>query len=93
MHKGIGWLWMVGFFGLLAAAAAQTAPASTSGAAFDGTLIEACYKSFIILTNIAYYDIRGALDLQGSREGTRWNDSLRLLHSCHKQRRTAASPR
>jgi hypothetical protein len=39
MHKGMGWLWMVGFFGLLAAAAAQTAPALTSGAAFDGTLI------------------------------------------------------
>jgi hypothetical protein len=37
MQKGIGWLWMVGFFGLLAAVAAQTGPSSTSGAAFDGT--------------------------------------------------------
>jgi hypothetical protein len=51
MHKGIGWLWMVGFFGLLAAAAAQTAPASTSGAAFDGTLIEACDKIIYYIDN------------------------------------------
>jgi len=39
MRGQIGLLSIVGFFGLLAAAAAQTAPASTSGAAFDGTLI------------------------------------------------------
>ena len=37
MQKGIGWLWMVGFLGLLDAAAAETPPSSTSGAAFDGT--------------------------------------------------------
>jgi hypothetical protein len=37
MQKGIGWLWMVGFLGWLAAADAQTPPSSTAGAAFDGT--------------------------------------------------------
>ena len=37
MQKGIGWLWTVGFLGWLAAAAAQTPPSSTAGAAIDGT--------------------------------------------------------
>jgi hypothetical protein len=38
MQKSVGWLWVVGFFGLLAAAAnAQTPPPSTAGPTFDGT--------------------------------------------------------
>jgi hypothetical protein len=37
MRRHIGLLWVVGFFGLLAAANAQTTPPSTAGAAFDGT--------------------------------------------------------
>ena len=37
MQKGIGWLCMVGFFGSLAAADAQTPPSSSAGASFDGT--------------------------------------------------------
>jgi hypothetical protein len=36
MQKGIEWLWMVGFLGLLDAAAAETPPSSTSEV-FDGT--------------------------------------------------------
>ena len=39
MRQSIGWLWMIGFFGLVAAAVAQTAPSSISGAAFDGTYV------------------------------------------------------
>jgi hypothetical protein len=37
MRKQIGLLWIVGFFGLLAGADAQTPPLSTAGASFDGT--------------------------------------------------------
>jgi hypothetical protein len=37
MQKNIGWLWVVGFFGLLAAADAQTPPPSAAGTQFDGT--------------------------------------------------------
>ena len=37
MPKGTGWLSLVRFFGLLAAADAQTPPSSSAGAAFDGT--------------------------------------------------------
>ena len=37
MQKNIGWLWVVGFFGLVAAADAQTPPPSTAGTQFDGT--------------------------------------------------------
>ena len=37
MEKVVGWLGVVGVFGLLAAADAQTPPSSTAGAAFDGT--------------------------------------------------------
>jgi hypothetical protein len=37
MQKNIGWLWAAGFFGLLAAANAQTPPPSTAGTPFDGT--------------------------------------------------------
>jgi hypothetical protein len=37
MQMGTGCLWTVGFFGLLAAADAQTPPSSTTVAAFDGT--------------------------------------------------------
>jgi hypothetical protein len=36
MQRRIGLLWIVGFFGLVAAADAQTPP-STAGASFDGT--------------------------------------------------------
>jgi hypothetical protein len=37
MQKQIGLLFTVGFFGLLTAANAQTAPSATTGATFDGT--------------------------------------------------------
>ena len=37
MQKRIGWLSVVGFLGLLAAANAQTPPPATPGTAFDGT--------------------------------------------------------
>jgi hypothetical protein len=37
MRKRIGLLWIVGFFGLLAAAVAQTPSPSTAGGPFDGT--------------------------------------------------------
>ncbi len=37
MRKSIGWLWIVGFFGLLATANAQTPAPSTAGTQFDGT--------------------------------------------------------
>ena len=37
MQKGIVWLAIAGFFGLLAAANAQTSSAVTAGARFDGT--------------------------------------------------------
>jgi hypothetical protein len=37
MQKGISWLSVVGFLGLLAAANAQTPPPATPGNAFDGT--------------------------------------------------------
>ena len=37
MRRRIGLLWIVGFFGLLAAADAQTPSSSTAGAPFDGT--------------------------------------------------------
>ena len=37
MQKGIGWLWIVGFLGLLSAANAQTPSPSTAGTQFDGT--------------------------------------------------------
>ena len=37
MQKNIGWLWVVGFCGLVAAADAQTPPPSTAGTQFDGT--------------------------------------------------------
>ena len=37
MQKNIGWLWAVGFFGLLAAANAQTTPPTAGGTPFDGT--------------------------------------------------------
>lgn len=39
MQKSIGWLWIVGFFGLIAAAVAQTAAPSAGGAQFDGTYV------------------------------------------------------
>ena len=37
MQKNIGWLSVAGFFGLLAAANAQTPPPSAAGTPFDGT--------------------------------------------------------
>src|SRR6201995_4423324 len=37
MQKQIGLIFTVGFFGLLTAANAQTAPSATTGATFDGT--------------------------------------------------------
>jgi hypothetical protein len=37
MQKSIGWAWIVGFLGFLAAANAQTSPPPTSGTQFDGT--------------------------------------------------------
>jgi hypothetical protein len=37
MQKNISWLWVVGFFGLLAAADAQTSPPLAAGTPFDGT--------------------------------------------------------
>jgi hypothetical protein len=37
MQRRIGLLWVVGFFGLVAAADAQTPPPATAGTAFDGT--------------------------------------------------------
>jgi hypothetical protein len=36
MRKVIGWLWIAGFFSLLAAVNAQAQPAATAGTAFDG---------------------------------------------------------
>jgi hypothetical protein len=37
MGKRIGWLWLVGFFGLAVAADAQTPLSQTAGSLFDGT--------------------------------------------------------
>ena len=37
MQKNISWLWVVGFFGFLAAADAQTPPPLAAGTPFDGT--------------------------------------------------------
>jgi hypothetical protein len=37
MQKHIGWFWVVGFFGFLAAANAQTPPPAAAGSAYDGT--------------------------------------------------------
>lgn len=37
MGKSIGWLWLVGFFGLAVAADAQTPLSQTAGSQFDGT--------------------------------------------------------
>jgi hypothetical protein len=37
VHKLVGLLWIAGFFGLLAAANAQTPSPSTAGTTFDGT--------------------------------------------------------
>ncbi len=37
MHRDRGWLWIVAFFGSLAAANAQAPQAPTAGAAYDGT--------------------------------------------------------
>jgi hypothetical protein len=37
MPKRVGWLWVVGIFGLSAAAVAQTPPPSTASTRFDGT--------------------------------------------------------
>ena len=37
MQKSVGWAWFAGFFGLLAAANAQTPSPPTSGTQFDGT--------------------------------------------------------
>jgi hypothetical protein len=37
MAKGIGWLWVLGFFGLAVEAIAQTPSSQTAGAQFDGT--------------------------------------------------------
>jgi hypothetical protein len=39
MQKSVGWAWIVGFLGLLAAADAQTPPPSTFGTQFDGTYV------------------------------------------------------
>jgi hypothetical protein len=39
MQKSVGWAWIVGFLGLLAAADAQTPPPPTSGTQFDGTYV------------------------------------------------------
>ena len=36
MQKNIGWLWIVGFFGLVPAANAQTAAPSAANTQFDG---------------------------------------------------------
>lgn len=37
MQKSVGWLSIIGFFGLLAAANAQVPPPSSAGTQFDGT--------------------------------------------------------
>ena len=37
MQKNLSWLWVAGFFGLLAAANAQTPPPAAAGTQFDGT--------------------------------------------------------
>jgi hypothetical protein len=37
MRRNLGWLWIVGFFGLLASANAQTASPPTTTTQFDGT--------------------------------------------------------
>ena len=37
MRKHIGWFWVIGFFGLLAAANAQAPSPPTAGTQFDGT--------------------------------------------------------
>jgi hypothetical protein len=37
MQKDIGWLWMVGFFGLVSAAGAQAPSSPTASTQFDGT--------------------------------------------------------
>jgi hypothetical protein len=37
MHKPIGWLWIAGFFSLVAAANAQTPSSSAAGIKYDGT--------------------------------------------------------
>src|SRR5437588_1626369 len=37
MQKQVGWLWLVGFCGLLTAASAQTPPPSAARSPYDGT--------------------------------------------------------
>jgi hypothetical protein len=37
MQKDIGWLWIVGFFGLVSAAGAQAPSSPTASTQFDGT--------------------------------------------------------
>ena len=37
MQKKVGWAWIVGFLGLLAAANAQTPPPAAAGSPYDGT--------------------------------------------------------